>query len=61
MAVSVLCLFLTVPWIGLQCVIAAFPDHIHFWTFGSHPSYVSYEVNGVKKVGSAVHHKIPNH
>ena len=24
MAVSVLCLFLTVPWVGLQCVIVAF-------------------------------------
>ena len=27
--VVVLCLFLTVPWIGLQCVIAAFPGDIH--------------------------------
>ena len=27
--VDVLCLFLTVPWIGLQCVIVVFPDHIH--------------------------------
>ena len=22
-------LFLTVPWVGLQCVIVVFPDHIH--------------------------------
>ena len=22
-----LCLFLTVPWVGLQCVIVVFPDH----------------------------------
>ena len=25
----VLCLFLTVPWVGMQCVIVAFPDHTH--------------------------------
>ena len=25
--VSVLWLFLTLPWIGLQCVIVLFPDH----------------------------------
>ena len=25
--VSVMWLFLTVPWIGLQCVILVFPDH----------------------------------
>ena len=29
LAVSVLCLFLTVPWVGLQCVIVAFPGHSH--------------------------------
>ena len=28
MTVSVLFLFLTVPWVGLQCVIAAFPGQI---------------------------------
>ena len=28
-AVSVLCLFLVVSWVGLQCVIVAFPGHIH--------------------------------
>ena len=25
MTVSVLCLFLAVPWVGIQCVIVAFP------------------------------------
>ena len=30
MTVSVLCLFLTVPWVGLQCVIIAFLDQTHF-------------------------------
>ena len=29
-AVDVLWLFLAVPWVGLQCVIVAFPDHTHF-------------------------------
>ena len=28
--VSVLCLFLTVPWVGLQFVIVIFPDHTRF-------------------------------
>ena len=28
---SVLCLFLTVPRVGLQCVIVEFPGHIPFW------------------------------
>ena len=27
--VNLLCLFLTVPGIGLQCVIAVFPDYSH--------------------------------
>ena len=26
---SVLCLFLAVLWVGLQCVIVAFPSHTH--------------------------------
>ena len=30
---NVMWLFLTVPWVGLQCVIVAFPDHTHFITF----------------------------
>ena len=25
--VNVMCLFLTVPWVGLRCVIVVFPDH----------------------------------
>ena len=28
-AVDVLCLFLMVPWVGLQCVTVVFPDHTH--------------------------------
>ena len=27
--VIILRLFLTVPWVGLQCVIVVFPDHTH--------------------------------
>ena len=27
--INVLWLFLTVPWIGLQCAIVVFPDHTH--------------------------------
>ena len=27
---NVLWLFLTVPWVGLQCAIVVFPDHTHF-------------------------------
>ena len=30
MAVSVLCLFITVPWAGLQCVIFVFSVHAYF-------------------------------
>ena len=28
-AMNVLWLFLTMPWVSLQCVIAEFPDHTH--------------------------------
>ena len=31
MAVSVLWPFLTVQWVGLQCVIVAFPGHAHLF------------------------------
>ena len=27
--INVMWLFLTVPWVGLQCVIVVFPDHAH--------------------------------
>ena len=30
LVVRVLFLFLIVPWVGLQCVIVAFPGHTHF-------------------------------
>ena len=29
--VYILWLFLTLPWVGLQCVIVVFPDHTHFF------------------------------
>ena len=28
-AVSVLCLFFSMPWVSLQCVIVVFPGHTH--------------------------------
>ena len=35
MTVNILCLFLTVLWVGLQCVIVAFSGHTHFlFVFG---------------------------
>ena len=40
MSVSVLWLFLTVPLIVLQCVIAVFPDHTHL-LFASYLCLVS--------------------
>ena len=30
--INVLWLFLTAPWVGLQCVIVVFPDQTHFFT-----------------------------
>ena len=32
MPVTVLWLFLTVPWVGLHCMIVVFPDNTHFLT-----------------------------
>ena len=29
--INVLCLFLTVPWFGLQCVVVVIPQHTHFF------------------------------
>ena len=28
-AVNILCLFIMMPWVGLQCVISAFPGHMN--------------------------------
>ena len=33
MPVSFLCFFVTVPWMGLHCVVMAFPGHIYFFAF----------------------------
>ena len=32
-AVCVLCLFLKMPWVGLQSEIVAFPDHTHLLSY----------------------------
>ena len=34
---NILCLFLAVPWVGLQWVIVVFPDHIHLLFSSSEP------------------------
>ena len=31
-SVVILCLFLTVPWVGLYCVIVAFPGQTHYFS-----------------------------
>ena len=33
--INVLWLFLTVPWVGLWCVIVVFPDHTHLLLYAS--------------------------
>ena len=33
---NVLWLFLTVPWVGLQCVIVVFPDHTHLLFYSTY-------------------------
>ena len=47
MAVSVLWHFLTVPWVGLQCVFVVFPDQNHL-------------LLGLKARLSAVHVALPD-
>ena len=43
MAVGDLCLFLMVPWAGLQCVIMAFPDHNYLpFQYQKNLPYVTY-------------------
>ena len=38
MTLSILWLFLTVPWVGLQCVFVVFPDHTHL---GNTPFFIT--------------------
>ena len=38
MVVCVLCLYLTLPWVGLQCVILVFPGHTHLFVNGHNTS-----------------------
>ena len=46
--INVLWLFLTVPWVGLQCVIVVFPDHIHlrFYLHNVHVERTAAEATG---------------
>ena len=39
MTVIVMLLFLTVPCVGLQCVIVVFPDHTRLLFFPAHKCY----------------------
>ena len=40
--INVMWLFLTVPWVGLQCVTVVFPDHTHLLFYTSqHDTYDS--------------------
>ena len=49
--VNVLWLFLTVLWVGLQCVIVVFPDHTHLLFAGTHFfSTQTYETEIISKV-----------
>ena len=52
MSVSVLYLFLWVPWAGLQCVFVVFPDHTHFSTLMARIKYVLRDVIFMVKYGS---------
>ena len=40
---NVLCLFLMVQWVGLQCVIAVFPGHTHLLFYELELGYVCRE------------------
>ena len=40
--INVLWLFLTVPWVGLQCVILVFPDHIQLLFPTNFPTFFAF-------------------
>ena len=48
MAVYILCLFLAVPWVVLQCVIVVFPGHtqtLTLWSFAITLSFPDGTIN----------------
>ena len=45
-------LFLTVPWVGLLCLIVAIPDHTHFFTWINHVD----KINKINKRGPSKDH-----
>ena len=62
MTVSLLWLFLTVPWVGLQCVIVVLhvPDHTHLHLYEQVKVYVQLSLEGNRdghKPGSEVFSK----
>ena len=44
--INVLWFFLTVPWVGLHCVIVVFPDHTHFLTSSGRIIPLSFILHG---------------
>ena len=50
MAVSVLWLFVAVPWVGLWCVIVVFPDHTYL-LFCTKIRFILISLNVVEKHG----------
>ena len=40
-AVSVLCLFFPMPWLGMQCVIVVFPGHTHLLFKAMFPTFTA--------------------
>ena len=47
MTVIILWLFLTVLWVGLQCVIVVYPDHINFPFFILIPIHNAYFLHDI--------------
>ena len=48
MAVSVLCLFLMVPWVGMWSLIVAFPGHTHMFFDYCHGKVMSFYISPYK-------------
>ena len=50
----VLWFFLTVPWVGMQCVIVVYPDHAHF--LSEHSLVYAFTLRILSKFGSSMSH-----
>ena len=59
MIVIVLWLFLTLPWVGLQCVIVVFPDHTHNFLASKPICYKNFIENiWIEPIQNVLHGKI---